>query len=662
MKNSKTTIPKSKSKDSQTQQKISEFEIPPRCYIRVLLVEDNQGYVKFLKEVFFEATESLFNPIFEITHQNTVQDALNYLENHSIDLVLLDLHLPDSRGFSTFQTIHECVKGVPIVILSGALDHEIHIQAMRAGAQDYLVKGETSPEIVLRSVLYSLERHSLRDELMRNKEELRTSNDNLLLILERNADGIIIADKNKIIQFANASARKILNAAKPELIGTEVWFPIPTGMTECVFHPSIEEAQYLELVTGEIEWLGKPAKMISIRDTTERRKIENRLRNSQKIEALGRLAGGVAHEFNNILAIIGGFNQLVLRSSSDLEEAKPWLRKVDGAVKRGTQLATQLLGFTRQGKYEPESLTINEIITNTIEMINPTIKRTVQVESRFVDPIYSIFGDYAQLESIFVNLFINADDAMEDGGQLLIEVENRSIDVEETLSFAWYMEPGDYVEIKVTDNGSGMEPGIVDKVFEPFFTTKEPGKGTGLGLANVYGIVKNHGGHILCKSIPNEGTTFEILLPSYKENKNELIQKKFQEIQKTEVGAKGLVLIVDDEMDILYLLKEMLSDIGYTSLWATNGVEAVQVYEQSYHNLCAVLLDLRMPVMPGTETFMKMREISPSVPIILLSGFHKDKEVDLILEKGAEAFIQKPYSLDEISEILDSVKGKAQLQ
>jgi len=626
-----------------------------RSLIKVLLVEDNPGDARYLEEILKESSTQQNVPNFLVIHKIRLSDTIEYLESESVDLIILDLNLPDSNGYSTLEKLYDSIDNTPIIVLTGALHEGIHVRAVKSGAQDYLVKGETSPEVVVRSVLYSLERQSLIDEVSQHKEDLQSSNDRLYSILERNADGVLIADRDKTIRFANPAAREILGRSSTELVGTEIWFPIPIGTTECVFYPTETEAKYAELIVGELEWEGYPAYLVSMRDTTERRMMEDRLRNSQKIEAMGRLAGGVAHEFNNILAIIGGFNQLVLRSSSTLEEARPWLRKVEGAVKRGTQLATQLLGFTRQGKYEPEPLSIAEVIEHTIEMVNPTIKRTIQVRTSFSEGIFPVLADYSQLESIFVNLFINADDAMEQGGELSIEVKNRNIDTAETASFPWQMEAGDYVEILVADTGSGMETEVAEKIFEPFFTTKGPGKGTGLGLANVYGIVKNHGGHILCKSVPGEGTRFQILFPSCESLSTE-------QAQITEAGEriavgdqKGLVLIVDDEMDILYLLKEMLKEIGYESLWATNGVEAVQIYEQSYHNLAAVLLDLRMPVMPGTETFSKLKAISPDVPVILLSGFHKDKDVDLVLEEGARAFIQKPYSLDEISEVLEQV-------
>ncbi|MBT3783871.1 response regulator, partial [bacterium] len=537
---------------------------------------------------------------------------------------------------------------------TGTLEEGLHIRAVKSGAQDYLIKGETSPEVVMRSVLYSLERARLRDELNRHQEDLEASNNRLFSILERNADGVLIVDQNNIIRFCNPAAREILGRSSMELLGSEVWFPIPPGTTECVFNPSSKESRSAELIVGELEWEGEPAFLVSLRDTTERKLMEDRIRNSQKIEALGRLAGGVAHEFNNILAIIGGFNQLVLRSTSSLEDSKPWLRKVDGAVKRGTQLATQLLGFTRQGKYEPEPLSLTEVIEHTIEMVNPTIKRTLGVHTHFEENLLPILGDYSQLESIFVNLFINADDAMEQGGELNISAKSRDITPEEASDFPWQVEHGSYIEVRVTDTGTGMEPEVAEKIFDPFFTTKEPGKGTGLGLANVYGIVKHHGGHILCRSNPGEGTIFTLLFPSCNETAVHLAQCTESE-KRANQADRGLVLIVDDEMDILYLLKEMLREIGFESLWATNGVEAVQIFEKSHQNLSAVLLDLRMPVMPGTETFEKIKEISSGVPVILLSGFHKDQEVDQLLEKGASAFIQKPYSLDEIAEVLEQV-------
>jgi len=260
------------------------------------------------------------------------------------------------------------------------------------------------------------------------------------------------------------------------------------------------------------------------------------------------------------------------------------------------------------------------------------------------------------MESVFVNLFINADDSMTEQGELKVSSSNVHLSADQTSQYPWHFPPGDYVCVAVSDTGTGMSPEVLERIFEPFYTTKKQGKGTGLGLATVYGIIKNHGGHIVCESQISSGTSFSLYFP-VTEKKAMTLPAYLESEAQSKPDLRGTVLIADDEMDILYLLKEMLRELGYESIWAANGVEAVKAFGEYHLNLKAVLLDLRMPVMPGTETYYKIREISKKVPIILLSGFHRDKDVDQLLTNGAAAFVQKPYNLDDIKRVLNEALG-----
>jgi two-component system, cell cycle sensor histidine kinase and response regulator CckA len=619
--------------------------------LKILIIEDNPGDARLLEEVLRDAHRDGLFGVFESLCYPRLSEGLDCISNEDIDLIILDLNLPDSTGFSTFESVLEKAPSIPILVLTGNDQDSLGLRTVQAGAQDYLVKGQTEPGRIIRSILYALERQQLLDRLTRNKKEIEASHRRLYAILSASSDGILIVDREKRIQFANPAAGTIFAKSPKELTGTTVHFPVHPGTSEFNLKPDEDELSWMELVVGEIEWDECLAHLVSIRDITTRKAMENRLRHSQKIEALGRLAGGVAHEFNNILAIIGGFNQLVLRSGS-LNESRPWLRKIHTAVKRGTELATQLLGFTRQGKYEPEPLCLNEILESTIEMVSPTVKRTVNL-SQDLDPnLNTVLADHSQMESVFVNLFINADDSMPDQGSLKISSSNTHLNADDVSRHTWNFPPGDYVVIRVEDSGSGMPPEVQERIFEPFYTTKEQGKGTGLGLATVYGIVKNHEGHIVCDSHPSTGTIFSLYFP-ITEGKATSLPTYLESEAHSKRDLRGTILIVDDEMDILYLLKEMLRELGYESIWASNGVEAVKAFGEYHLNLKAVLLDLRMPVMPGTETYYKLREISDAVPVIMLSGFHRDKDVDQLLADGASAFVQKPYNLDDIERVLN---------
>jgi signal transduction histidine kinase/ligand-binding sensor domain-containing protein len=375
----------------------------------------------------------------------------------------------------------------------------------------------------------------------------------------------------------------------------------------------------------------------------ERRNLEKQLYESQKMESIGRLAGGIAHDFNNILAVIMGYTDLLKLKFSDTET------KVGKAIhailinsRRARDLVSQLLGFARGGKYHPIPISINRAIKQTISVSGKIFEKKTKIEYQFESKISSCLADKSQLDQVLANLVINASDAMPNGGKIIFKTENKYIDVKASKKYP-DIKPGKYVKFSISDTGIGIPKKIINKIFEPFFTTKGKGEGTGLGLATVYGIIKNHQGHIEISSEPDKGTTLTILLPACEEKS---IDK--EEYSGILPGKEG-ILVVDDEKDVVTMINEQLSSLGYNVLMAEDGRRALQIYKKQKHRIDLVLLDMIMPDMTGKETFFELKKLNPLLKVFLMSGFSKGNEATDLLNNGAEDFIQKPISLPALS-------------
>jgi len=379
----------------------------------------------------------------------------------------------------------------------------------------------------------------------------------------------------------------------------------------------------------------------------EKKRLEERLMEAQKMEAIGTLAGGIAHDFNNILTAIQGHASLALMDINNSHPHFEHLRGIEQYVKSASDLTKQLLGFARGGKYEVIPVNLNELVKKSLEMFGRTRKEIV-IYPKYGENLWVAEVDYGQIEQVMLNLYVNAWQAMPGGGELYVETQNIELDENHTSSFN--LKPGRYIKISVTDTGIGMDEEIRQRIFDTFFTTREMGRGTGLGLASAYGIIKNHKGIIKVYSEKSEGTTFNIYLPA--SDKEIFTAKK---IDRRILKGKGTLMLVDDEEMIIEVAKIMLQRLGYKVITATCGKEALRIYKEKMDEIKLVILDMIMPEMGGKKVYEHLKEINPDVKVLLSSGYSLNGEAQKILEEGCNGFIQKPYNITEMSLLIQNI-------
>ncbi|MCX5845505.1 MAG: PAS domain S-box protein [Deltaproteobacteria bacterium] len=379
----------------------------------------------------------------------------------------------------------------------------------------------------------------------------------------------------------------------------------------------------------------------SMKDVTEMRDMEKKLNQAQKMESIGTLAGGIAHDFNNLLMGIQGHASLMLL---DIDPSHPHyerLKRIEEQVASGADLTKQLLGFARGGRYEVRTTAMNDIIKKTSSMFGRT-KKEITIHLKYGKDLWAVEVDRGQMEQVFMNLYVNAWQAMPGGGEIYLETENILLDDERVLPYT--IKPGKYVKTSITDTGMGMDEKTRERIFDPFFSTKAMGRGTGLGLATVYGIIKGHEGMINIYSETGHGTTFTIYLPA---SEKEVVMKKA--VDETVLRGTETILLVDDEKMILDVSKEMLEFLGYRIYIAGSGQEAIAVYREKRNDINLVILDMIMPGISGGETFDRLREINPEIRVLLSSGYSINGHAQQILDRGCNGFLQKPFHLEKLS-------------
>ncbi|MBI5118816.1 PAS domain S-box protein [Candidatus Poribacteria bacterium] len=385
-----------------------------------------------------------------------------------------------------------------------------------------------------------------------------------------------------------------------------------------------------------------------MRDVTDRKQLEEQFFQAQKMESIGTLAGGIAHDFNNLLGGILGYASFM---KTKIEESHPFYKYVDTIERSGmraAELTSQLLAFARGGKYHSRPVDLNAIVAETLGIIGRTFDKSIEIETQLCSPLPTVEADAGQIQQLLMNLCVNARDAMSCGGKLFIET-NVEMLTEDYVKTRMDAKTGPYVTVSITDTGVGIRKEHMKRIFEPFFTTKEKGKGTGLGLSMVYGVVKNHGGFVRVYSEPGIGTTFKVYLPA--SGKPEMKELLTAEAPR---GGNELILVVDDEEPIRALTKDIFESYGYQVLLAEDGGEATEVYEKRKDEISLVILDMVMPRMGGRETFLKLKELNPTVKALLSTGYSQNGKAQEILNSGVLGFIQKPY---HVNELLSKVRG-----
>ena len=390
--------------------------------------------------------------------------------------------------------------------------------------------------------------------------------------------------------------------------------------------------------------------LVIYEDITETKQLEDQLRQAQKMEAIGTLAGGIAHDFNNLLMGMQGRTSLMLLGKDSSHPGFEHLKGIEDNIKSAADLTKQLLGFARGGKYEVQSTNLNEIVNKSTDMFGRA-RKEITIHKKLQKEIWTVEVDQTQIEQVLLNLYVNAWQAMSRGGTLYLETEN--VTLGKTFVKPYAVTPGKFLKISVTDTGAGMDEATQKRIFDPFFTTKEISRGTGLGLASAYGIIKNHNGIINVSSKKDKGTTFNIYLPA---SEKEIAKGK--EITEEVIKGTETILLIDDEEMIIEVGKEMLENLGYTVLSAKSGKEAITTYQKDMDRIEGVILDMVMPGMGGSETYDRLKAINPDIKVLLSSGYNIDGLAKTILAKGCDGFIQKPFSLEDLSkklrELLDN--------
>jgi len=491
-------------------------------------------------------------------------------------------------------------------------------------------------------------------------------------ICNSSIDGITTTDLHGNIIYASPGSKDTLGYDQNEIIGKKVYSLYENRIEDAkTIMKELEEKS--ELKNHEMKLIRKDGDLIDInlsasllidekgdvigtlgiyRDITEKKRLEVQLAQAQRMESIGTLAGGIAHNFNNLLMGIQGNASLMLLEADPNHPNYRRLNNIEIMVQSGSKLTSQLLGYAREGRYEVRPISFNQLVKDTSDTFDTT-RKDIRVHQELYKDLPGIKADQGQIEQVLLNLYVNAADAMPGGGGLFLKTMN--ITHKDMAGKPYEPKPGNYVLLTVKDTGVGMDKETRERIFDPFFTTKGLAKGTGLGLTSVYGIIKAHGGYIDVESKKGQGTTFSVYLPA---TEKEVIKEK--ELPVEVLKGKETVLLVDDEDMIIDVGEQMLETLGYNILIARSGKEAIELYKESKDKIDMVLLDMVMPGVGGGETYDRMKEINPKVKVLLSSGYSIDGQATEILERGCSGFIQKPFNMGQLSqgirEILD-VKG-----
>jgi PAS domain S-box-containing protein len=621
--------------------------------LRVLLVEDNVIDARLITGLLRAPSAA----IVQCHHVARLDEALANLEIDESDVVLLDLNLEDSAGYETFHRVRQAACKAAILVLSGSDDEELAIRTVREGAQDYLVKGSFDGRLLLRSIRYAMERK-------RSEEALRQSQATVRAIFENSLDGIVIFEGTGSCTEANAAAATLVGVPREELIGCrlcdfcakgfeEVWVELsqlPSGRGQFWIHLKNGVRRMVDYCFKANVLPGQHLAML--RDITEQQDLEEQLRQSQKMEAVGRLAGGVAHDFNNILGIISGHAELLQLNAAD-EGERNRADRIVTATEKAASLTRQLLAFGRKQVMSLNLLDLSKIMEGVSSMVDCAMSAEVQVSIHAGKNLGLVRADQSQLEQVIMNLTANAREAMPEGGTLTITIDEfRSAKDQPDLP------PGDYIRLAVADTGMGMTEEVQAQIFEPFYTTKKTGHG--LGLSTVYGIIKQSGGYVTVQSEPQRGSTFNVFLPivcSADEGSSPAQHK-----MALPVPGNETVLLVDNEEDLRSASSEYLESCGYRVLIAGDGKEAIEISDKYDGAISLLISDIVMPKLNGRGLVEHMRRTRPETSVLMISGYGDDAVMRHGIPLDPSCFLQKPFTFQAFGAKIRSILDKSNKQ
>ncbi len=603
--------------------------------IRILLVEDSLSDAELMRER-LEAMEAL---AVQITHVTTLRRAVDELRGPLPDAVVLDLNLPDSSGATTLQRLLQVCPDVPTVVLTGGLTPPMRDALLAAGATECLDKSPRPFEMMIQSIRFSV---ALRRAVGQQRQMER--------LVTASPDAVVVVDAAGRVRFVNDAALELFGVTRESFIGELLAFSAPPDkVTELAIRRRGEQ-RTAEMRSVTVEWEGHAATMVTLRDTTESRKLAEQLFQAQKMEAVGHLAGGIAHDFNNLITVMLAYGVAIKETLQRDDPRLEDLTQILAAADRAKSLTAQLLAFARRQPVQVQQIQVTDLAHGIRQLLERTIPEHITLEVRADTPAWPIVADRGQIEQVLINLAVNASDAMPTGGRILLLVDN----VPQTqASEGWPGGPA--VRIRVTDTGEGIAPDLLGRIFEPFFTTKAPGKGTGLGLATCYGIVRQAGGTITAQSRQGEGTTFTILLPPAKGEGPASASPPRPLPGKLE-GSETVVVVEDDD-SLRRSIVRVLRRYGYTVLTATNGEEGQRLIEGHDGPIDLIITDLIMPRMGGGELIDYLRRVRPWARVLCITGYAiRPGDPTTGLREGVEV-LYKPFEPVELVQQIRQMVG-----
>ena len=621
--------------------------MPEKEQIDVLVIEDDEDDFFIARSLLSKTTALKCN----LEWARDYDEGLSTLLENHYDICLVDYRLGARDGLQLLREADASGVETPMILLTGRGDYEVDIEAMMAGAADYLVKGQIDSQLLERSIRYARERR-------RAEERIREQ----AALLDKARDSICAYNLERKVIYWNKSAERLTGYKKEEIqeLPYDCLYESDYGKIETAWDAVLTEGEW----SGDLRQEGKNGSELIVEsrwtlvrdnagnarsilvintDVTERKRLESHFLRAQRMESIGTLVGGIAHDLGNLLVpILLGVKVLSQKHTAD-EKTMRTLDMIRRSAQRGSDMVKQVLAFARGVEGERVPLNLEHIVQEVERITEETFPAGVTVDVQVANGLPMVTGDSTQLQQVLMNLCVNARDAMPSGGRMLVQVDECDID-EEIAHAAPDSQSGTYVRIRVSDTGTGIPPDVLDKVFEPFFTTKPSGKGTGLGLSTVYSIIKSHGGFVDVKSEQGRGTTFCVYVPTAKPS---LAERREDVATPAQNGNGETILLVDDEEFILETASETLAEAGYNVLTAENGREAYLMCESRMDDIDVVVTDLMMADGDGFELMKLLRRRDVDVPIIAISGMAANKSQEA-LDAGANLFVSKPFTADKL--------------
>jgi PAS domain S-box-containing protein len=594
------------------------------------------------------------------------------------DVILADYTLPGFDGMTALLLAKQAAPVTPFIVVTGSINEETAVGCMRAGASDYLLKNNLAR--IGPAIEAALERERARAERRAAEAALRRSEANLRAIFHNAIQDFVLLDRHGVVLTLNKAASNWANWVTGQDVseGDVLADLLPPGIvgewTEFFDRALAGETVTLERrvtnVAGADRWFeahlipvvaedgGIIGVCLSVVNIDERKRTEENLRRVERLQAIGRLAGGVAHEVNNMMTVVLGLSEFLLRDLPRGDRRHEDVSEISRAADRAANITRQLLAFSRQQVMQPRPLDISAVVQGTHGMLSRMLGPSHQMRLDLAPMLSSVRADPNQLEQVLLNLVLNARDAMPSGGTITVETRSVMLDDDYMRRHAGVEIPhGPYNALIVSDTGHGMEPEVQHRIFEPFFTTKPLGEGTGLGLSTAYGIVKQSGGYIWVYSEPGLGTTFKVYLPAYSEKAS----ASPGAAREAPAGGSETLLVVEDEEMVRLLACRVLRERGYTVHEAAHGGEALELLSRTTRMPDLVVSDVVMPTMGGRELGSHLRERAPDLPVLYMSGFTGEDVVRRGLLDPGVPFQQKPFHPDalakQVRDLLDARKS-----